>query len=355
MAIWQPVPVALQLAAHLRSEIEQGRWRGPMPGVIRLATELGVARNTAEAALRELVRQGVLLPQGGGRGRLIAQVPGSRTAPLRVAILLFGVADRRVEYVVELRHLLAEAGHLPFFASKSLTQLQMDVKKIANFVNRIEADAWVVLAASREVLEWFAARPTPAFALFGNMGQVPIAGTGPDKQNAYTAVVRKLTAQGHRRIVLLARPQRKLPSPGLTEMAFLTALEAAGIAVSDYNFPLWVNTKEGFHQMLQSLFQVTRPTALVVQEVLLFTAARQFVARRKLRVPEDLSLVCADPDPAFEWQIPAISHISWDSGPWVRHILNWVNHLRLGQCDRRQILPRAEFVPGGTIGPVPKD
>ncbi len=43
----------------------------------------------------------------------------------------------------------------------------MDLRRIARFDEGTEADAWVVGAGSRELLEWFNGRMTPTFALFG--------------------------------------------------------------------------------------------------------------------------------------------------------------------------------------------
>jgi DNA-binding LacI/PurR family transcriptional regulator len=89
----------------------------------------------------------------------------------------------------------------------------MNVKRVARFVRNTEADAWVVTAGSRDVLKWFVTQQLPVFALFGQFGDLPIAGTGPDKAPAYAEAVRSLVAHGHRRIVLMARPQRRNPQP----------------------------------------------------------------------------------------------------------------------------------------------
>ncbi|OYV00601.1 MAG: hypothetical protein CFE26_23795, partial [Verrucomicrobiales bacterium VVV1] len=62
MSDWRRLSTASQLALHLRAELERGRWTGRMPGVIRLASELGIARNSVEAALHELEREGLLIP-----------------------------------------------------------------------------------------------------------------------------------------------------------------------------------------------------------------------------------------------------------------------------------------------------
>lgn len=324
-----------------------------MPGAMALAAELGVNHKTVEAALAKMEKEGVVVARGSRRARGIvsdAKTYGARS--LKVGVLLCEPSDRKVEYVVELRHELTEAGHSPFFVKKTLFEIDYDPGKLPKLLEAAGADAWVVQAGTREILEWFAARPQPVFGLFGRFVDLDIAGTGADKSLAFASAVRELTAKGHRRIVLLARPGRKLPVPGFSEQTFLTALEAAGIPVGDYHFPLWEESKEGFHRCMDSLFGMTPPTALVVQESVLFAAVQQFLARRGLRVPEDVSLVCADPDPNFIWQEPTVAHFSGDSAPWVNHLLRWASNISRGRDYRRQVSSKAEFIMGGTVGPV---
>ena len=341
-----------QVVAWLRQALRRGEWGGRMPGGDRLAAELGVGRNTMEAALQLLEQEGLLAGQGPGRRRRIA-VAGNQTArPLRLAILDYEPAALTGGYMFELRLQLEEAGHRPFYAAKSLQELGMDVRRVARLVAQTKADAWIVCAASREVLEWFAAQPVPAFALFGRRRGLPIAGVGPDHVSASVAVVRRLIELGHRRIVLLARRQQRLPEPGAAERAILNELAAHGIGTSSFNLPDWEETRAGFHACLKELFRLTPPTALIVDEAPFFVAARHFLGERGLRVPRDVSLVCGDPDPAFAWCEPTVSHIRWDSRPVVRRIVLWAANVSRGKRDLRQTLTRAEFVEGGTIGPA---
>lgn len=228
----------------------------------------------------------------------------------------------------------------------------MDVRRIARMVEAYEADAWVVFAASREVLEWFAAREVPALALAGRRTGVPIASVGPNKPPAMATVTRELIGLGHRRIVLLARQMRRLPTPGESEQAFLNEMIAHGIAPSSFNLPDWEESADGFHARLESLFQLTPPTALIIDAVPFFVAAQQFFAGRTIRVPHDVSMVCTDASLDFEWCRPTVAHIRWDSRPMVRRIVQWVGNVSLGKKDLRQTLTPTEFISGGTIGPV---
>jgi hypothetical protein len=61
------------------------------------------------------------------------------------------------------------------YAAKSMCELGMNLSRIRRMAEQTEADAWVVVAGPRDVLEWFAARDTPAFALFGRLLEVPLA------------------------------------------------------------------------------------------------------------------------------------------------------------------------------------
>jgi hypothetical protein len=331
-----------------------------MPGKLVLAAELGVNHKTVKAALALLEREGVLVNQGeckprgiavGKRGRRGEGVRG-RGRALRIGILLHEEDNKRVDYIVEIRHRLLEAGHAPFFAKRTLTDLRMDVGKVAALAQGSAADAWVVVAGSSGVLQWFAAQPPPVFGLFGFITKAGIAGAGPDHAPAFAEVARTLTGLGHRRIALLGRPEHRVPSPGRAETLFLQTLQKEGIELSDDHFPLWDGSPEGYQRCLEELFRNSPPTALLIQEPELFAAAFRFLAGRGIRVPQDVSMVCADWDHTFAWQIPSVAHIRAESEPWVRRLVGWAAHMSLGKEDRRRLFSKAEFVNGGTVGLV---
>lgn len=257
---------AEQVALHLRRELARGHWVGSLPGVGTLAGDLGVNRKTVEAALRQLEEEGRLVGQGPGRKRRIVVPDGAAARPMRIAMLEYDPMGRTEGYTVELNHSLVAAGHTAFFAEKCLVELGMDVARVGRLVRQTEADAWVIGAGSREVLAWFCTQPMPAFALFGRREGLPIAGTGPDKVPAVIAATRSLIRLGHRRIVLVVRRERRLPEPGRAERAFLEELQARGVPVGAFNLPDWEATRAGFHELLRSLFQVTPPTALIIDE-----------------------------------------------------------------------------------------
>ena len=341
-----------QVTDQLREGMIEGRWKGTLPGRDRLAADLGCSHWTVEEAMQRLAKEGLLVSQGAGRRRRIELAAGEiRARGLRVKILLYEKSDRKTDYLVELVHLLQQAGHDSGFAAKTLQDLGMDVNRIARFVSATEADAWIVVAGPREVLEWFAMQEVPAFALFGRFLQTPLAGAAPKKSPAYAKVVERLLELGHRRIVNVVREDRRKPVPGMLDRFFLDQLRKHGIQTGPYHLPDWDDNPVGLQRLLESLFLHTPPTALLLDEPSLFIAAREYLACKGILAPRDVSLVCCDYDPVFDWCIPAITHIAWDPRPVIRCVIHWAANVSRGKDDRKKTLTKSHLMPGGTIGP----
>jgi DNA-binding LacI/PurR family transcriptional regulator len=164
-------------------------------------------------------------------------------------------------------------------------------------------------------------------------------------------VVERLVELGHRRIVSVVREERRKPAPGMLERFFLDQLRKHGIQTGPYHLPDWIDSPAGLRSLLDSLFQHTPPTALLLDEPALFIAARNHLANRGIHAPRDVSLVCCDSNPVFDWCIPAITHIAWDPRPVIRCVVHWAANVSRGKDDRKKTLTRSQLVPGGTIGP----
>lgn len=342
-----------QVAAHLRGELQRGKWTNLMPGRDKLARELGVNRKTVEAALVKLEREGVLEAQGPGKRRLIRLPKGMKAEKLlTVGLLLHDSSNRGQGYIIDLQHELDRRGIGVVVAPKTLEELNMNPKRLGRMVNRISADAWIVVAGSFEVLEWFVGQRKQVFALFGRRRELMISGVGPDKPPAYAEATKALVELGHRRIVLLCAPERRLPKPGASERAFLAEMAAHGIPLSRFQLPDWDGSVAGLHRRLASLFRVTPPTAMILDGIQHLAAAQSFLVNRGFRVPDDVSLICTDEEPWFDWCRPEMAHIRWESKPLVSRVVRWAGNVRAGRKDIRQSEVPAEFVPGGSIGPV---
>ncbi len=343
-----------QVADHLREAISHRQWGGRLPGGSRLARELGVGKSTIEGALARLEAEGLLIPQGDRRSRRIAADRAGRERSWNIQILLYEESDRKLDFLVEIAYKLQLAGHSTAFCNKTLTGFGMDAKRVARYADGIGADAWVVVGGSREILEYFARRPEPVYALFGRQSHVTMAGSWVANASTLVAAVEHLIALGHRRIVTLTREERRHPGPGRFERLFLETLTRHGIRSGAYNLPDWDEGPGGLQRCLDALYQVTPPTALVIAEAHLFLAAQIHLARRGILAPRDVSMLCCDSDPALRALEPMATHIRWEPEPLVRNVLRWAHQIRQNKQPRRKSVIKAEFVKGGTIGPVPR-
>lgn len=344
-----------QVAELLRRGMDEGRWHETLPSRKQLATQLGCSPWTVEEAIQRLIKEGLVVSPGAGRRRRIVLSNGSNLPrALRVLILLYEPSDRNTNYVVDLLHCLREAGHEAIFAEKTMRGLGMNMKRIARFVEASAVDAWVVMAGSRDILEWFSGCKTPVFALFGRNSKSPLASLSLKKADALIELVDRLVDLGHRRIVILCRDERRKPNPAYSEQVILHRLAELGIPTGPYNLPDWGDNPREFRQILDTLFRHTPPSALIVDEPSLCVAVLLHLSRLKRTTPTDVSLVCTDLSNSFEWCDPSIAHISWAAKPVIAHVVKWADKVSRGKDDRRKLSITVKLVPGGTIGPAPQ-
>ena len=342
-----------QVTESLRDGMINGRWRDTLPGRDRLAKELGVSHKSVESAMRKLAKEGLLVSQGAGqRRRIVLPEGGQEITNLRLRLIPYEPADRGNAVCIEILEELNKVGFSAGFATKSLTELNMDVKRISRFVAKTPADAWIVTSGSLDVLQWFSEQDAPAFAFFGSKSKVDIAGVGIRRN--IESIIKNLVSLGHRRIVHICREDHIKPTPSLFIREFLAALKAEGIQTGAYNTPIWGYNPKQLRTCLNSLFKHTSPTALIVSEAPVFIAARDHLSRLGIHAPEDVSLISLDPDPSFSWTDPQVSHFAWDYSRVVKRIVRWAKKVSQGENDLRQTNPEAKFIEGGSIGPAPK-
>jgi len=344
-----------QVAAHLKQEIVKGNLRGTLPGVNPLAAELGVNHKTVLAAVRMLEKEGWLESQGRGLQRLIVPPKSARKVPAqKIGVIDYEPAHKAEDWMHLVIQALIANGHTPVLAEKSLTELKMDPARVAQAIGGTDVSAWIVVCASQEIYQWFSVQSIPAYGIFGNHWDVPIAGTSPNKSEAMAQAVRNLVDLGHCRISLICRRNCREPEPVKSMAVYLDELDQAGLRSGDFNLPDWRETTDGFEQCLDSLFKYTPPTALILDEVFLYNAALHYLSSRGLRVPQDVSLISTDPSRIFEICRPSIAHMAWEHHAMRRQVLRWVDQVGRGKDVRKKTITQCKYVHGGTVGPAPK-
>ena len=354
MKSFRPLSTSDQLAEHLRQAIRNGELTGAMPGIKQLVQTLGVNSVAATKAVQQLEREGLIISQGDRRKRLIAESADTNSHSMRVGILFYDPHNLYRSDALELRQGMTDAGHTPVDAPKTMMELGMDPQRIIRHVKTVDVDAWIIYAGSYELLKWFAEGDIPAFAIYGRLTSVNIAGMAIRRIHLIEGLIKKLVDLGHQRIVLMVREERRKPDYGLPERYFLEQLQANGIQTGPYNIPDWQESPEGLERGLDKLFEHTPPTAMMVGDSVLFHAIQNHLSRRGINAPEDISLISNDYTESFDWARPSIAHIQWDYRPTIRRVMQWLKNVSQGQDDRKRSYTKATFIDGATIGPVPK-
>ncbi len=346
-----------QVAEAIEEEILARKWTDKLPGIVALAKDFNVNRNTIQKALKILEGKQLLASMGQGSRRLILIPDDPVPRTLKVGMLLYEEVDQsKGEWIFETRHHLEEAGHTVIILPETLSGMKMDVRKIASAVAKCDVDAWLIVAASDNVLRWFVEQKTPILSICGSSKGLPIAAISLDFYFVFVQIMDQLISLGHQRIVCLSREniaaeyERQLARPG----PIAKSLIANGLSFSPYNWPCFENDPDKLHHILDQLFREEPPTAFVVDESFLATVVFHHLIQRGLKIPDDVSLFCSEPPTPLGWGETIISHTDWSSKAMVKPTLQWIKNVALRRADFSHSLISIHYVEGHTIGQAPK-
>lgn len=345
---------------HIRNGIASGRWKSRLPGVRPLSIELGVSRETLRTALHRLETEGTLSPGGTSNPREIrVAVKKKQTGRLRVIVFL----ARKMELIdmsgrtliLNIIHDLEAAGHSASLVQQPHATDEPSPAALARMVREKPADAWIVFMGSMATLQWFSEQSFPSMALGGRCRDVHIAATGVSFNDAVALATRHLIELGHRRIVYICPKQTRHPTTSPLVLGFEKELRDAGIPIGAFNIPDWDESPAGFHRLLESLFQFTPPTAIIVWNALQVSACLTFFSARNLSVPRDISILSHTSDETILWQNHELGscEFAWDPQRITRQVVRWVDLVATGDHPREQTVFHATFAPTKTIAPPP--
>lgn len=358
------LPVRTSLVAQVvdlaRRNIRSGLWRGHLPGQRALADELQVSRPTLQLAMDILRKEGVISGEPGRRLRIVRRPRASRSAsrPEAVGFLspvpLENLTALSLYLLSDLQRHLAGAGlHLEIHTEKRFAVRRPSVA-LDRLVRETRATAWVLHVASPEIQRWFARERIPAI-----LSKVSHPGvTLPSFDIDYAAVGRHagglLRSLGHLQVLLVRSPTESAGQQQLEEgLRQAMSFEREGGKAS-LHVVAPPTSAEGAHPLASALARPVRPTAVALADAATASSCLAAFAASGLRVPRDLSVLCAFDDPLLPFLRPGVAryHVNWAS--YSRRFARMVIHLaRTGTLPPRQTFVMPEFVKGDTLGPAP--
>ena len=191
-------------------------------------------------------------------------------------------------------------------------------------------------------------------AMGGRTADLPVASVTFSAESSLRELVRRLAGLGHERIVLIISGNSRHPTPSPLLLAYMDELKRNGITPGQYNAPEWNETPAGLESLLDSLFKVTPPTALICWHLNVTVGVLSFLERRRLSVPDEVSLFFCDDDPSLAWHRSdmRLAHFVYDETQRLRFIRRWLGDVAKGRPNLRKLELKAEIRAGTTLGPA---
>jgi DNA-binding LacI/PurR family transcriptional regulator len=352
---------AAEMAADaIKAEIAAGRWAGRLPGSRVLAAETGVSQPTVAAALTLLVEQGWL--ESGGDRRAFRVIPRAEVAAQAPA--------KKLRRAIVVTH--ADIGELPHTARRVIEATREKLSRRGWAVDIVTFDflhakrphrSWdhllptdpdvpvVVVFGRQPIGEWAQQHGLRMIFLGGITGDLKIPMVGVKSALLAAEAMERLTALGHRRIVLPLCDRPPSFAASLKE-AVKTGLERVGVSyVASYHTPESPYQRpEVVWNMLESAMDRAVPTGLILLDWKELVTVSCLLTKRGLRVPEDVSLILLNEQMEADWFVPKLACFRFPVMRLASLLARWVDGQSLGEYAGPL---SADFEEGSSVAPPP--
>lgn len=303
-----------QAATIIKEMIEAGEFPDLLPGERNLAAKLQIGRDTLRVALDILESEGWITPRQHGKRRRITK-PGlrvdQREKTKRIAFLSpKSLRDLPPWMLIEfdlVRGLLNRRGYELELVSPGLFRLRNPARKLEKLVEDFEVDAWILYQCPAPVQLWFEEQKLPALIRGYPQPAVNIPCLDEDWHAASFHAGGLLKRHGHHRIGLLM-PDVKLAGLEATERGFTEAMESGPNPGSVYKMIDRGEPGSVARTLEVALGLENPPTAIVATRSRYVLNIMSWLAERRLRLPDDLSLVALCYETWYEHLRPTITH-----------------------------------------------
>lgn len=347
------------LEQRLREAIERGDYQETLPGERTLAATFGVSRPVLRQALTKLAAHGWIAQTHGKACRVIKQ--HERHVDTRTNRVLFHSshpfhelsAGTMLAYDL-LDQALAKAGLELMFLPCQVFRERSFTSNLQKLVHDFPADVRILHQAPAPVQKWFADQSTPCVVMGTPASDAPLPGIDTDFAPAAEHAMHMLQRRGHapKRIRLMI-PSLDLAGHHATLEGFL---RAGGERSSLLRHPV-ETTELGVwlaQEFVPLLLDEGNPPTATITVWPRFTVGlvSGLATRFGIRLPERLSVVCLQDDPAFDMLIPRITRYIRPAESYIQRLGKMIiqaakGHPPLPGCTR--VIP--ELCEGDSVAP----
>ncbi len=342
----------------LEREILEGTWRGWLADERTLSKRLHVSRNTLRIALRRLASDGLIETVHGRGHRIVsaagaaAKEPRTKTVGVLVTKEVHGSRQFTSLFIDEVRSLLYDMGiEMQLYSGRQYAKSH-PYKALERLIERAPHSCWLLCGGlANGAQRWFEQRSIPTLVSGIRDPRVTLPAVSVDSEALGRKAAELILEAGHRRILLI--------TPGAAENGFIHGIEAfqkshhcEGI---DLSLAQYHDDADVFHRNLaQVLKRRDPPTAIFINESDQYLRTVSYLMACRIRVPEEVSLVCRDSEPYLEYLLPEPTRFKKSPivyGDLLVERITKLIHEEPIKPAHTLVVP--EIVPGNSLGPPP--
>jgi LacI family transcriptional regulator len=326
--------VASQIAAQLRTSIENGVWCDWLPSERVLCQMMQASRNTVRAAINQLKAEGLVKSEKPTGNRIVR---GGRRARKKSRMKSVGIVVPEAVYslrpliglwIDELKDMLLEEECVLRVHDGQQYYRTNPAAALAKLIKQNQHDAWVLVLSSEAMQQWFVRSKVPCLVAGSIYPGIQL----PFYDFDYRAICRHaagvLLRLGHRRIAFL---NHKHPRAGEVagELGFNEGIRASSHPETFSAIVYHCDDVESVRRALEHLRRNRKgfPTALVVSSSYAYVAVVTLLANMRLRVPQDVSLISRDDDPLLRAIYPTPARYTVSPHAFARRLIGPISRL----------------------------
>jgi len=349
--------LSAQVAALMRSAIQQRTWIDYLPSERRLCEYFEVSRPTVRSALQGLAREGLVEIHHGRRNRILGRtakesVRQNRFVGIVTQVLASQSSATSQQVITEFRAALALKGFATEIFICPPRIKRGGFRLLENFVRQNRAACCVLVSVSEEVQLWFARHGVPALVLGSCHKAVRLPSLDVDYRSVCRHAAGIFLGKGHRHLALVVK-HSGLAGDLASEEGFNEAVKSHAGADVRAKIIRHQGNAQSITACLEPLFESAHPpTALLVAQPRDVFAVIIYLLRCGRAVPDAVSLIARDQDHLFDAVTPAVAHYRFDGSAYMERLTRLASKLMsTGYLSPQPTLFTPKFFAGGTVKP----
>lgn len=326
-----------QVADALRKEVLSGTWKEWIPSERDISRTLHVSRNTCRNSLQVLRREMLIVPV---RGRGMRVNPAA-TRKVRSAV-------RRQVHSIGIISLEPPA-RMPSFSGSVLDELRDEMilsgvrvqlhtnpiyyrggpdRALKRLVQQSRHDCWIIVRSNEHLQRWFVENAIPCVVSGAVHPGVNLSSVDQDRRAICRHATGRFISLGHRRLAFVNR-HTGAAGDRESEVGFWEAVKSSSHAGVEARVVYHDDTRESTFQAVDALWttHALPPTGLLIANSHCYLAAMCALARRGLRVPQDVSLISRDDDNFLNYLDPEPARYRFEPHLLARKLASLVRRL----------------------------